>query len=310
MPNTLHESCLQWPVAPTPHRKVAYNITPKLMAGYTVTVHTTPKQMHKGYVGRWQKKRQSEKWTNIQAAVIQNSESLRSLKCLSKSRAASQIDYACTPLKTQTAKVPELCWIIYRLVLVFTGGWAEFKGTRWRIKVWALWKHHHSQHEHQHHKELQLCWVQAEASRYYQSRSHQGLSWHRGREFREGVQSEHAHVQTLQVLSMCLLDFWESRGKPCAKQRVTHPIFYHNTSSPSSWFFYACHTPDFLGCFCLRDIHQAGTNWRPSHAFFTYGLTRFETRTLGKKLSILSPPKCKLYLGELEFSSFITAWAS
>lgn len=77
--------------------------------------------------------------------------------------------------------MPELCWIIYRLVLVFTEGWAEFKGTRWRIKVWALWKHHHSQHKHQHRKELQLCWVQAEASRYYQSRSHQGLSWHRGR---------------------------------------------------------------------------------------------------------------------------------
>lgn len=76
-----------------------------------------------------------------------------------KAEAVSQIDYACTPLKTQAAKVPKLCWIIYRLVLVFTEWWAEFKGTRWRIKVWALWKHHHSQNEHQHHKRLQLCWV-------------------------------------------------------------------------------------------------------------------------------------------------------
>lgn len=116
-----------------------------------------------------------------------------------KAEAVSQINYACTPLKTQAAKVPELCWIIYRLVLVFTELWAEFKGMRWRIKVWALWKHHHSQNEHQHHKSLQLCWVQAEASRYFQSRSHQVLSWHRGREFSEGVQPEHAHVQTLQV---------------------------------------------------------------------------------------------------------------
>lgn len=33
----LHES---GPVAPTRHRKVAYSITPKLMAGYTVTGHT------------------------------------------------------------------------------------------------------------------------------------------------------------------------------------------------------------------------------------------------------------------------------
>lgn len=32
----------------------------------------------------------------------------------------------------------------------------------------------------------------------------------------------------------------------------------------------------------------------------------FEARTLGKKLIILSHPKCKLYLGELEFFSFIT----
>lgn len=111
-----------------------------------------------------------------------------------KAEAVSQIDYACTPLKTQTAKVPELCWIIYRLVLVFTEEWAEFKGTRWRIKLWALWKHHHSQHKHLLHKGLQLRWVQAEASRYYQSRSHQVVSWHRVREFREGVQSEHAHV--------------------------------------------------------------------------------------------------------------------
>jgi len=33
----------------------------------------------------------------------------------------------------------------------------------------------------------------------------------------------------------------------------------------------------------------------------------FEVRTLGKKLTILSHSKCKFYLGELEFSSFITA---
>lgn len=33
----------------------------------------------------------------------------------------------------------------------------------------------------------------------------------------------------------------------------------------------------------------------------------FEARIVGKKLSKLSHPKCKLYLGELEFFSFITA---
>lgn len=73
---------------------------------------------------------------NMQAAVIENSESLRSLQTPKlKAEAVSQIDYACTPLKTQAAKVPEPCWIIYRLMLVFTERWAEFKGMRWRIKV-------------------------------------------------------------------------------------------------------------------------------------------------------------------------------
>lgn len=109
-------------------------------------------------------------------------------------------------------------------------------------------------------------------------------------------------------LSTCLLDFWESTGKLCAKQPATHPIFCHNPSSQSSWFFCACHTPDFLSYFCHRYIHQEGNNWRPSHAFMVS--PGFEARTSGKKLSILNHPKCKLYLGELEFSSFITAWAS
>lgn len=68
--------------------------------------------------------------------MIENSESLRSLQTPElKAEAVYQIDYACTPLKTQAAQVPEPCWIIYRLVLVFTERWAEFKGTRWRIKV-------------------------------------------------------------------------------------------------------------------------------------------------------------------------------
>jgi len=68
--------------------------------------------------------------------VIENCESLRSLQTLElKAEAVSRIDYACMPLKTQAAKVPEPCWIIYGLVLVFTERWAEFKGTRWRIKV-------------------------------------------------------------------------------------------------------------------------------------------------------------------------------
>lgn len=73
---------------------------------------------------------------NVQAAVIENSESLRSLQTPElKAEAASWIDYACTPLKIQAAKVPEPCWIIYRLLLVFTERWAEFKGMRWKIEV-------------------------------------------------------------------------------------------------------------------------------------------------------------------------------
>lgn len=77
-----------------------------------------------------------QKRTNIQAAMIENSESLRSLQTRElKAEAVSWIDYACTPLKTQAAKVPEPRWIIYRLVLVFTERWTEFKGTRGRIKV-------------------------------------------------------------------------------------------------------------------------------------------------------------------------------
>lgn len=79
MCNTLHESCLQWLVASASHRKVAYNITPQLMAGYTDMTHYTQADAE-GYVCRWQRKRQSEKWTNIQGAVIENSESLRSLQ--------------------------------------------------------------------------------------------------------------------------------------------------------------------------------------------------------------------------------------
>lgn len=156
MHNTLHESTLQWPVASTPHRKVAYSITPKLMAGYAVTWHATPRQTQKGMcaekaVREVNKRTGSSDWNLWKSKVSANA--------WVKAEAVSQIDYACMPLKTQAAKVPELCWIIYRLVLVFTEWWAEFKGTRWRIKVWALWKHHHSQNEHQHHKRLQLCWV-------------------------------------------------------------------------------------------------------------------------------------------------------
>lgn len=118
-------------------------------------------------------------------------------------------------------------------------------------------------------------------------------------------------MQTLQVLSMCLLDFWESRGKLCAKEPATHPIFYHNTSSQSSWFFYICHTSDFLGCFCHRDTHQAENNRRPSHAFFTCGLTRIWNQDFREEIHHTKlNSKCKLDLGELEFSSFITAWAS
>lgn len=68
--------------------------------------------------------------------MIENSESLRSLQTPElKAEAVSWIDYACTPLKTQAAKAPEPCWIIYRLVLVFTEWWTEFKGMRWRRKV-------------------------------------------------------------------------------------------------------------------------------------------------------------------------------
>lgn len=45
----------------------------------------------------------------MQAAVIENFESLRSLQTPElKAEAASRIDYACTPPKTQAAKVAEL----------------------------------------------------------------------------------------------------------------------------------------------------------------------------------------------------------
>lgn len=72
----------------------------------------------------------------MQAAVTESSKRLRSLQMPKlKAEAASWIDYACTPLKTQAAKAPEPCQIIYRLVLVFTEQWAEFKGIRWRIEV-------------------------------------------------------------------------------------------------------------------------------------------------------------------------------
>lgn len=68
--------------------------------------------------------------------AVESSESLRSLQTPElKAEAAFGIDYACTPLKTQAATVPEPCWIIYMLVLVFTEQWAEFKGMRWRIEV-------------------------------------------------------------------------------------------------------------------------------------------------------------------------------
>lgn len=101
----------------------------------------------------------------------------------------------------------------------------------------------------------------------------------------------HTRMQTLQEVSTCLLDFRESRGKLCAKQPATHPIFCHNTSSQSSSFFYACHIPDFLGYFRHRDTHQAGNNWRPSHAFFTYDLIRIWSQDLKEEIKHTKPFK-------------------
>lgn len=82
----------------------------------TLTWHTTPRQMQKGMcaekaVREVNKHTGSSDWKLWKSKVSANS--------WVKAEAVSQIDYACTPLKTQTAKVPELCWIIYRLVLVF-----------------------------------------------------------------------------------------------------------------------------------------------------------------------------------------------
>lgn len=254
---------------------------------------TLPSQTQRCACG-WQRRRQAEKWMNMQAAVIENSESLRSLQTPElKAEAVSQIDYACTPLKTQAAKVPEPCWIIYRLMLVFTERWAEFKGMRWRIKVWALWKHCHSQHEPQLYKGLHLCWVQAEASRYYHSRSQQVPSWHRGREFREGAQPEHANVQSLQVSEH--MPTWLLRKYGRAMCQTSH-----DPSSPTT-LPHNCLDPSQLA------IHQI--SWATSaieintkqeitedlHMPFSVMVSPgFEARTSGKKLIILSHPKCKI----------------
>lgn len=133
--------------------------------------------------------------------------------------------------------------------------------------------------------------LQAEASRYFQSRA---IKCYLGTGAESSVRVCKQSMRTCKLckcLSTCLLDFWESTGKLCAKQPVTHPIFCHNPSSQSSWFFYACHTPDFLSYFCHRYIHQEGNNWRPSHAFFTYGLTRIWSQDFREEIKHTKPSK-------------------
>lgn len=88
----------------------------------------------------------------------------------------------------------------------------------------------------------------------------------------------------------------------------------HDPPSPSTFPYnpFGCHRP------AIHQISQATSAINTKQ-----GITEdlhmssslmvspgFEARTSGKKLIILSHPKSKFYLGELEFSSFITACAS
>lgn len=131
-------------------------------------------------------------------------------------------------------------------------------------------------------------------------------SLHRGRELREGAQPECANVQTLQVSEHMPAWLLGNYGRPVC-QAACDP------SSPTMFLRNPLDSP-------RPAIHQI--SWATStteintkqginedlHMLFSFMVSPgFETRTLGKKLIILSYPKCKLYLGKLAFSSFITA---
>lgn len=136
-------------------------------------------------------------------------------------------------------------------------------------------------------------------------------SWHMGREFREGaqpecVQPECANIQTLQVfehMPAWLLGMYgravcQTACDPSSPTTLTHnPL---DSPRPAihqiSWATSAIEINTKQGI--TEDLHI------PFSLMVSPGS---EARTSGKKLIILSHPKCKLYLGELAFSSFIPA---